>query len=154
MIRIAACAFFGFFFLTGCFGTQGLKPVKDIAPVDCNPLQCPESGGMVFRDAESWQAFWNRYCMVVDGQGDKLAAPQIDFSSRMLIGVFSGEKPTGGYTVAIQRVLEDTKKLVVEYQEKSPPKDAMVIMVVTYPCQIISVLRSDKAVEFKNMERD
>ena len=141
------------FLLVGCPNTQSLQPVSKLSSIECSGLQYPESGGMVFRDAGSWEAFWNRYCMVITGEGNKLPAPEVDFSTRMLVGVFSGEKPTGGYSISIQRVLEGPKTIIVEYQEKSPPPDAMVTMALTYPCQIIAVPRSDKSVEFKRVKK-
>ncbi len=140
--------------MMGCSNVKTLKPVSPLESIPCSGLQYPESGGMVFRDAESWEAFWNRYCMVITGEGNKLPAPEVDFSTRMLVGVFSGEKPTGGYSISIQRVLDGPKRLVVEYLEESPPPDAMVTMALTYPCQIIAVPRSDKSVEFKAVEKD
>ena len=140
--------------LVGCPNTQSLQPVSKLSSIECGGLQYPESGGMVFRDAGSWEAFWNRYCKVITGEGNKLPAPEVDFSVQMLVGVFSGEKPTGGYSISIQRVLDGPKRLVVEYLEKSPPPDAMVTMALTYPCQIIAVPRSDKSVEFKAVKKD
>jgi len=140
--------------LVGCPNTQSLQPVSKLSSIECSGLQYPESGGMVFRDAGSWEAFWDRYCMVITGEGTKLAPPKVDFSTRMLVGVFSGEKPTGGYSISIQRVLDGPKRLVVEYLEESPPPDAMVTMALTYPCQIIAVPRSDKSVEFKAVKKD
>ena len=137
------------FLLAGCASKKNLKPVSEVSPVQCSGLYYPEAGGMVFRDAESWETFWNRYCMVITGEGEKLPPPDVDFSTHMLIGVFSGEKPTGGYGISIQRVLESTKTLVVEYVEKSPAPDAIVTLALTYPCHIISVPRSEKSVEFK-----
>lgn len=153
MRRIFAIGLLGSFLFLGCFGTKGLKPVSGLSPVDCGSLQYPESGGMVFRDVESWEGFWNSYCRVITGGGTRLAAPQVEFSSQMLIGVFSGQKPTGGYDVTIQRVLEGSKTIIVEYVEKSPPPDASVTMALTYPCQIIAVPRSDKSVEFKRVKK-
>jgi len=142
------------FLLAGCANTKSLKQVSEITQIRCGALQYPESGGMVFRDAESWQGFWQNYCKAITGEGKQLEAPEIDFSSQMLIGVFSGSKPTGGYGIGIQRVLEDSKKIVVEYVEKSPPPDAIVTMAFTYPCHIVSIPRSDKAVEFKAVTKD
>jgi hypothetical protein len=108
---------------------------------------------MVFRDAESWETFWNRYCMVITGEGEKLPPPEVDFSTQMLIGVFSGEKPSGGYSISIRRVLESSKSIVVEYVEKSPPPDAIVTLALTYPCQIITLPSSEKSVEFKAVQK-
>jgi len=140
--------------LVGCPNTQSLQPVSKLSSIECSGLQYPESGGMVFRDAGSWEAFWNCYCMVITGEGNKLPAPEIDFSAQMLVGVFSGEKPTGGYSISIQRVLEGPKTIIVEYQEKSPPPDAMVTLALTYPCQIITLPSSEKSVGFKAVEKD
>lgn len=139
--------------MMGCSNVKTLKPVSPLESIPCSGLQYPESGGMVFRDAGSWEAFWNRYCKVITGEGEKLPAPEVDFSTRMLAGVFSGEKPTGGYSISIQRVLDEPKRLVVEYLEESPSPDAMVTMALTYPCQIISIPRSDKSVEFKQVKK-
>jgi len=140
--------------MMGCSNVKTLKPVSPLESIPCSGLQYPESGGMVFRDAGSWKAFWNRYCKVITGEGEKLSAPEVDFSTQMLVGVFSGEKPTGGYSISIQRVLDGPKRLVVEYLEKSPPPDAMVTMALTYPCQIISIPSSEKSVEFKAVKKD
>lgn len=140
--------------LAGCASKKNLKPVSEVSPIQCSALHYPEAGGMVFRDAESWETFWDRYCMVITGEGEKLPPPEIDFSTHMLIGVFSGEKPTGGYSISIQGVLESPKNLVVEYQEKSPPPDAIVTLALTYPCQIITLPCSEKSVEFKAAKKD
>ncbi len=136
----------------GCPNTNNLKPLTPIASIPTGGLQYNEPGGMVFRDASSWQSFWKNYCMVVDDKGNKTAAPDVDFSSQMLIGVFSGRKPTAGYSIAIEKILEGTKSIQVEYSEKQPSPESMVAMVITYPCQIVSVPRSDKTVEFKKLE--
>lgn len=140
--------------LTGCPGSRNLKPVTFNTDVKCGGLQYLESGHMVFHDAESWEKFWGDYCRVITADGIQIPAPEVDFSSRMLIGVFSGEKPNGGYSITIHRVLEDNKKIVVEFEEASPDPGAMVPMVITYPCHIISIAHSDKSVEFTEINKE
>ncbi|MBN2381093.1 protease complex subunit PrcB family protein [candidate division WOR-3 bacterium] len=139
--------------LVACPG-KCLKPVGSVTAIKCGSLQYSDAGGMVFRDAKSWEAFWDDHCRAVSLEGENLEAPEVDFSAQMLVGVFSGEKPTGGYGINIQRVLEGSKSLVVEYVEKSPDPDAMVSQVITYPCHIVAIPRSDKTVEFKRTNKD
>lgn len=140
-------------FSAGCVGVRNLKPVEVTSDVNCSGIQYPEAGGMVFRDSDSWEAFWGEYCMVIDGEGNQIPPPDVGFSTHMLIGVFAGTKPTSGYSITIERVREDAEKLVVEYSEDSPPPDAMLLQVITYPCHLVSISLSDKTVEFKPVEK-
>lgn len=49
----------------------------------------------VFRSLEEWEPFWASYCHNVDGNGDQIPAPVVDFSSQMLVAVFYGAIPSG-----------------------------------------------------------
>ena len=143
----------GMMFIVACPSGRNLKPVNSISNIKSGGLSYREPGGMVFRDKVSWEIFWDNHCLAISAGGGKVAAPEVDFSSQMLVGVFSGEKPTGGYGIAIQRILESPKTVIVEYLEKSPAPDAIVTMAVTYPCHIVSLSRSEKNVVFKKVEK-
>jgi hypothetical protein len=148
--------FLPIFFLSmvfmGCPNANNLKPLTPIVTRPVRGLQYNEPGGVVFRDGQSWQTFWKNYCMVMDDKGNKTSAPEVDFANQMLIGVFAGRKPTAGYSIAIEKILEGPKSIVVEYSEKQPSPESMVAMVITYPCQIVSVPRSEKTIEFKKLK--
>ncbi len=151
--KIAFAVFSALLFFIGCPNIRNLKQVSDISTVNCAELQYEESGVMVFRDQKSWENFWQQYCQTVNAEGVKLTAPKVDFSTKMLIGVFAGAKPTGGYSISIQRIMESSKSILVEYKETEPSPDAMVTMAFTYPCHIVSVTRSEKNVEFKAVKK-
>lgn len=136
----------------GCPNTSNIKQLPNPENVSCSGLQYKESGGMVFKDTKSWQSFWSTYCTVIDDKGNKMPAPGIDFDKSMLVGVFSGQKPTGGYSIKIERILESPKSLIVEYSEESPDPGAMVTMALTYPCQLALISKSEKTVEFKRID--
>jgi len=67
--------------------------------------------------------------------------PRIDFTKNILVGVFLGRRPTGGYSVSIERILYKEKDghLVVHAVEKCPDPGSMVIQVITYPGVIVAI---------------
>ncbi len=69
--------------------------------------------------------------------------PRFDFSRQMLIGVFSGMRPTGGYSIGVERILYNKKErhLVIHAVEKCPEPGSMVIQVITYPGVFVSIDR-------------
>jgi len=77
--------------------------------------------------------------------------PKIDFSKETVIAVFMGEKTTGGFSVAIENVKEENKKLIVKIKETKPgPKD-MVTMVITQPFCFVKINSIDKEFIFEKM---
>nr|AHZ45648.1 hypothetical protein [uncultured bacterium] len=76
-------------------------------------------------------------------------APAVDFTKEMVLAVFVGFKPSGGYTVAITGVREAAGGLVVTYKLTSPPADSMNASVITYPYAFGAIPRSDKTVTFE-----
>jgi len=77
--------------------------------------------------------------------------PKIDFSKETVIAVFMGEKTTGGFSVAIENVKEENKKLIVKIKETKPgPKD-MVTMVITQPFCFAKINSIDKEFIFEKM---
>jgi hypothetical protein len=67
----------------------------------------------------------------------------IDFSAEIIIGVFLGEKPTGGYDIEITGVLEKGNYIEVLYKVAEPDPDEMVIQSITSPYHIIKLERKD-----------
>jgi len=67
--------------------------------------------------------------------------PRFDFSKQMLVGVFAGMRPTGGYSVSIERIVYNEKKkhLVVHAVEKCPEPGSIVIQMITYPSVFVAV---------------
>jgi hypothetical protein len=77
--------------------------------------------------------------------------PAIDFSSKMLVGVFLGSKPSEGYSVEIINVRsegKDGKDLVVEYAQKQPGRGMMAAQILIEPYHLVSVAKHLGAVRF------
>jgi hypothetical protein len=90
---------------------------------------------VVVRTPAEWDALWRSHVP---------ARPPaaVDFSKEMVVGVFLGSKPTPGYGVTIVSAAEEGGVLRVRYRETSPPSDAILAQVITFPYQIVAIPKS------------
>lgn len=75
-----------------------------------------------------------------------------DFNQKRILGLFAGSKPTGGYSIKIQSVVEDNCQIIVEYFEKEPKKDDIVTTQITYPADYVLLPKSNKPILFKEVK--
>ncbi len=138
-------AFLVFSLLLGCTsvgeGEVGFETIEGPG----SAIDFIEAEELVISSQEDWMTLWQR---LQEGVIPSVPAPEIDFSQRMVLAVFAGEKPTGGFTMAIKRVVKERGGLKVYVEEGSPPPGAMVTQVLTYPYHIVSIPRIDLPVEF------
>lgn len=80
----------------------------------------------VIRDALTWRALWNEHA-------PKTTVPPVDFTHQMVIAIFLGERPTGGYRVEITKIRTLPDQLAVEYQEVLPEEGMVHSQALTYP---------------------
>jgi PrcB C-terminal len=92
------------------------------------------------RSQAEWDALWKRHVSI---ETNPPPPPVIDFNKQIVIGVFLGEKPTGGYDVEIIRAEQTDGALVIHYREKNPPPGGIVIQALTQPFHIIRVARDN-----------
>jgi PrcB C-terminal len=95
---------------------------------------------LVVRNQAEWDALWKRHVSI---ETNPPPAPAIDFNKQIVVAVFLGEKPTGGYDVEIIRAEQTDGALVIHYREKNPPPGGIVIQALTQPFHIIRVARDD-----------
>ena len=100
----------------------------------------------VIRTPEEWQTLWQAHH--ADG-GRPL--PAVDFSREMSIAIFGGQRPTGGFAVAVEQVTESTSGIEVAYRVTSPPPGAIVSQALTSPFQIIAVPSRRGPVRFRRL---
>ena len=99
---------------------------------------------VVVRTAAEWQALWKEH----DPEG---AAPAVDFAQSIVVGIFLGSRPTAGFAVEITTVRMEATRTVVEYLERSPPRDAFVAQVLTSPFHVVRLTRTAGSVEFRRL---
>jgi hypothetical protein len=76
------------------------------------------------------------------------SSPLPDFTQKRILGLLAGPKPTGGYTIKIQSVVENDCQILVEYSEKAPHADDDVSQAITYPSDYIVLPKSSKPILF------
>ena len=91
---------------------------------------------MVVRSPEQWKALWKRH---VASDPNSPPAPAVDFNNNVVAAVFSGEKPTGGYTVEITAAEKSDGALLIHYREMSPRPGGIVTQVLTQPFHIVTI---------------
>src|SRR5829696_8625966 len=68
-----------------------------------------ESRRLVIRDASTWDEFWSELAV-----GDR---PSVDFTRDVVVAVAAGQRPTGGYEIAVNRITQTNGELTVEVVE-------------------------------------
>lgn len=101
----------------------------------------------VFRDAESWRAFWSPY--------KDRRVPDVDFKMRHVAAVFLGAKPNPGYGVEISKIVyaPREKLTVVNVVELLPDPEMTYLGVNVYPSDIVAFPAQPGEVVFKRTRR-
>src|SRR5215470_16966140 len=84
---------------TACAATAATVPfatlAKGLASGVGQPIQ------IVARSQTDWAALWSRHMRI---QIAPPPAPSVDFSRDMVVALFMGERPTGGYAIEVMRI--------------------------------------------------
>jgi hypothetical protein len=100
---------------------------------------------VVVRSAQEWRDLWPTV-------SSTRPMPAVDFSKEMVVGVFLGQRSTGGYSVKILRTREEKGTLVVEYREGRPAAGTLTAQVITAPYQIATLPTFAGEVRFEKVE--
>jgi hypothetical protein len=118
--------------------------LTNVARGGISDIQQPKQ--VVLRTAAELQQLWREH-----GAGQ--APPSVDFTSRMVVGVFLGSRMTGGFDVRITGAEVADGTLVVRYTETTPAPGAMLAQVITAPFHLVSVEKCDGPVRFERSEK-
>lgn len=94
-----------------------------------------ESRRLVIRDANGWDQFWSELAV-----GDR---PDVDFSRDVVVAVAAGQRSTGGYEIAVDRVTQVDGQLQVEVVERTPGPNCMTTTSLTQPVDVVVVPASE-----------
>lgn len=78
--------------------------------------------------------------------------PKVDYTKRTVLGVILGPQSTGAIRVAITRIEERGKGLLVHSVRTLPPPNAFVTEDIGYPVSIVSIEKTEKPVVFAPTE--
>lgn len=110
----------------------------------------PKPKAFIFPDNRAWTEFWQSSTRLnINGQPP--AAPKVDFNRRMVIGLTSGSKPTGGFSVRINRIERvqphQDSQWVIYYTERVPGPDCVLTQQPTTPATFVFTERADVTIE-------
>jgi hypothetical protein len=77
--------------------------------------------------------------------------PLPDFTQKRILGLLAGPKPTGGFTIKIQSIIENDCQILVEYSEKAPATGDDVTQAVSYPADYVVLPKSNKPILFSKV---
>jgi hypothetical protein len=100
---------------------------------------------LVIQDSQAWIDLWNQHMLFMV---EPLPVPEVDFSSNMVVAVFMGVKPTGGYALHVYEVVETEATIVVKMERTEPGPTTIVPQVLTQPYHMIQIAKTEKPVTF------
>ncbi|VAW97102.1 hypothetical protein MNBD_GAMMA23-1262 [hydrothermal vent metagenome] len=99
---------------------------------------------LVVKNKSDWQHLWD-----IHSGNKKQQRPRINFDDDMVIAIFAGQQPSGGYTLGVSRLKKLDDNLTVLVTFKEPPQDGVVSLALTQPYIFISTAKVDGKVIFK-----
>lgn len=102
---------------------------------------------VVIRNPDEWVALWRRH---IRNQVGAPSAPPVDFSRKMVVGIFMGQRGTGGYAIEITKVERDEARLRVFCRSQSPDPGAILTQALTQPFHVIELPRDDGPLIFSS----
>src|SRR5439155_15566888 len=91
-----------------------------------------------------WLVVWARHAQSIGA----VVPPPVDFSREMVVGVFMGERDTGGYQIEIIEVERTASVLRVLYVTREPEAGAILTQALTQPFHLVRLARDDAFVSF------
>jgi hypothetical protein len=95
---------------------------------------------IAIRSQVEWTELWTRHNA---NKAKPPPPPKVNFGQEMVVAVFLGEKPTGGYAIEITRAAKTDRGIEVGYREQTPAPGAMTIQALTQPFHIVRIPKSD-----------
>ena len=115
------------------YDASGTLPIRRIGQWTASGIDSPER--KVIRDDSTFAQFWQAL-----GAGQR---PVVDFSRDVVIAVAAGQRQTGGYAIAVERVARAGKAMTVEVVETVPGPGCWTTQQITQPVDVVVVAAAD-----------
>jgi hypothetical protein len=122
-----------------------LPPLAQPQEWQGNDTSITHDGQIVIRNDRQWVKFWSEH-------HPHEAAPEVDFTRDMVVGVFAGSRPADPFKITIVGTRQVSKTLFVDYRETLPPTGTLAVGVTVYPYHIKVIPRTELPVKFKVLE--
>lgn len=99
-------------------------------------------------DASAWTSLWREH---TTNDSPAPPAPAVDFTKKLVLGVFLGQRPNLCYNVAVESVeVVGKQKLAVKYRETR--SSGSCLQAVANPVHCVTVDRQNLPVEFLELK--
>ncbi len=71
--------------------------------------------------------------------------PPVDFTREHAVFLLAGQRPTGGYAIAVKAIRREPDTLVLDATVTPPPADAIVTQALTSPFVVLAIPKTDAA---------
>jgi protease stability complex PrcB-like protein len=95
-----------------------------------------EPSQIAIRSQSEWQKLWRQHSSASTASAP---LPTVDFDKEIVVAVFLGEKPSGGYGVEISSAEVVGSSLTVFVKETSPKPGAIVTQAINQPFHIVRI---------------
>jgi len=102
---------------------------------------------VVVRTDAEWARLWQEH-------GGERPRPTVNFATDMVLGVFTGSRPTAGYRVEILSLAPRDGRLVVRYREVVPGREAMTAQIITSAYHLVVAPKAAADVTFEKVTQD
>jgi len=137
--------------VNGCVAQAPLPPALNQMTIPVTTIQNGNFSGIreplqvVVRTQDQWNNLWKKHASI---QSPPSPPPGVNFTTEMVVGLFAGEKTTGGYELEITRAELKDSTLYIYYVEKNPTSGGMAIQAITQPFHLAKLPRHDTPVIF------
>lgn len=101
---------------------------------------------VVARSAAEWAALWKQH-----SPGGDL--PAVDLSTRTVVAVFLGSRPSAGFAAEIVGTQQKGSTLVIQWREQRPDPGAMTAQMMSSPAHIVSIPRFAGEITFEKVTK-
>ncbi len=105
-----------------------------------------QSVDITITSQEKWEELWNEVHR--DYLSPVPALPEVDFAAETVAAAFMGSRPTGGYSIEIEKICRQQGKYTAVVRTVSPQPGEMLTMAITRPFHIIKIDRPEMEIEF------
>ena len=106
-----------------------------------------EAKRMVISDPATWATVWAQLTQHVSPAPE---LPAVDFGANRLILVAMGTRPSGGYEIRVDSLVEFENGSLVFVTSESPGSDCVTTQALTAPVDIVLVGRSEEPIVFRD----
>ena len=130
-------------------------PITRLNPRPCPSCPFADTSGikdklrLVITDSDAWRNIWK---VINETKLQLPILPEIDFSREMVVVVGLGQKPSGGYSILVDRAYEANNQLDVNVVSRSPGRSCLVPTVLTQVVDVVRLPRIEHSVVFHETE--